>query len=44
MTAAGVVSGSETKGGQTARGEGLKVYPSVNLSMFARGVYICDMI
>lgn len=35
---------SETKGVPAVRGKGLRVYLILNLSMFAQGVYICDMI
>ncbi len=35
---------SVTKGDQTVRGKLLRVYLYVNLSMFAQGVYICDII
>lgn len=36
-----LLSLSESKGGQTVRGEGLRVHLSVNLSTFAQAVYIC---
>lgn len=39
-----LLSLSETKGGQTVRAKGLRVYLTVNSSVFARWVYICDMI